>query len=113
MSLLSTRNIAFSRLLAQIIRLRAQFPNHPIKTIRLDNTSELSSQMFLYYCMSLDIDVQYLADYVHNHNGLAESFIKRMQLIVRPLLLKNQITFINMEACYFTRCKFNLLLSYN
>ena len=37
--LLSSRNIAFARLLTQIIRLRAQFPDHPIKTIRLDNAS--------------------------------------------------------------------------
>ncbi|KAL6327585.1 hypothetical protein AAG906_021876 [Vitis piasezkii] len=37
--LLSTRNIAFTRLLAQIIRLKAQFPDHPIKTICLDNAT--------------------------------------------------------------------------
>ena len=30
--LLSTRNVAFARLLAQIIRLRAQFSDYPIKT---------------------------------------------------------------------------------
>ena len=35
--LLSTRNLAFARLLAQIIRLRAQFPDYSIKIIRLDN----------------------------------------------------------------------------
>ena len=57
--LLSTRNVAFARLLAQIIRLRAQFPDHPIKTIRLDNAGEFSSQAFLNYCMSIGIDVQY------------------------------------------------------
>ena len=47
--LLSTRNTAFARLLAQIIRLKAQFPYHPIKTIRLDNAGEFSSQTFLDY----------------------------------------------------------------
>lgn len=30
-SLLSTRNVAFECLLAQIIKLRAQFPDNPIK----------------------------------------------------------------------------------
>ena len=35
--LLSTRNVAFARLLAQIIKLRAYFSDYPIKTIRLDN----------------------------------------------------------------------------
>ena len=89
--LLSTRNVAFARLLAQIIRLRAQFPNHPIKTIRLDNAGEFSSQAFLNYCMSIGIDVQYPIAHVHTQNGLAESFIKRLQLIARPLLLKTKL----------------------
>ena len=40
---LSTRNVAFARLLAQIIRLKAQFLDHPIKTILLDNAGEFSS----------------------------------------------------------------------
>ena len=35
--LLSTRNLAFSKLLAQIIKLRAHFIDNLIKKIRLDN----------------------------------------------------------------------------
>ena len=89
--LLSTRNISFAKLVAQIIRLRAQFPNHPIKAIRLDNASEFSSQAFLDYCMSIGIVVQYSIAHVHTHNGLAESFIKRLQLIARPLLLNTKL----------------------
>ena len=81
--LLSTRNVAFARLLAQIIRLVAQFPNHPIKAIRLDNVSKFSSQVFLDYCMSIGIDVQYSIAHVHTQNGFVESFIKRLQLITR------------------------------
>ena len=38
--LLSSRNVSFSKLLAQIIQLRAQLPDHPIKKIRLDNAGE-------------------------------------------------------------------------
>lgn len=41
--LLSTRNIAFARLLTQIIKLRAHFPDYPIKSIRLDNEGEFAS----------------------------------------------------------------------
>ena len=63
--LLSTRNVSFAKLLAQIIRLKAQFPDHFIKTIRLDNAGELSSQAFLDYCMSIGIDVQYSIADVH------------------------------------------------
>ena len=38
----SARNVVFARLLAQIIQLKAQFPDHLIKTICLDNASEFS-----------------------------------------------------------------------
>ena len=55
--LIFTRNVSFARLLAQIIQLRAQFPDHPIKTIRLDNVGEFSSQAFIHYWMSIGIDV--------------------------------------------------------
>ncbi|WRX28465.1 Reverse transcriptase [Theobroma cacao] len=46
--LLSIRNLAFARLLAQIIRLRAHFSDYAIKTIRLDNagTKYFSSKNF-------------------------------------------------------------------
>ena len=89
--LLSSRNVVFAGLLAQIIQLITQFPDHPIKTIRLDNAGEFSSQAFLDYCMSIGIDVQHLIAHVHFQNWLAESFIKRLQLIVRPLLLKTKL----------------------
>ena len=48
--LLSTRNMAFMRLLAQIIRLGAQFPDYSIKKIHLDNASEYSSHAFDDHC---------------------------------------------------------------
>ena len=63
--LLSSRNVVFARLLAQIIRLITQFPDHPIKTIRLDNVGEFSSQAFLDYCMSISIYVQHPVAHVH------------------------------------------------
>ena len=87
--LLSSRNVAFARLLAQIIRLRTQFPDHPIKTIHLDNVGEFSSQAFLDYYMSIGIDVKHHVAHVHFQNGLTEFFIK--QLIARPLLLKTKL----------------------
>ena len=89
--LLSSRNVVFAILLAQIIRLKSQFPDHPIKTICLDNAGEFSSQTFLDYCMSIGIDAQHPVAHVHSQNGLAESFIKRLQLIARPLLLKTKL----------------------
>ena len=90
--LFSTRNTTFARLLAQIIRLKAQFPNHLIKTIRLDNASEFFSQTFLDYYMSVGIDVEYPIAHTHTQNGLAESIIKHLQLIARPLLLRTKLS---------------------
>ena len=70
--LLSSRNVAFVKLLIQIIRLQAQFPDYPIKPIRLDNADEFSSQAFDYFCMSLRITIEHHVAHVHIHNGLAE-----------------------------------------
>jgi len=89
--LLSTRNIAFARLLAQIIRLRAQFSDYTIKKIRLDNAGEFTSQAFYDYCTSIGIIVEHPVAHTHTQNGLAESFIKRLKLIARPLLMKTKL----------------------
>ena len=89
--LLSTRNVAFARLLAQIIKLRAHFSDYPIKTIRLDNVGEITSQTFNNFCRSIRIKVQHSVAHVHTQNGLAESLIKRLQLIARPLLMKTKL----------------------
>ena len=89
--LLSTRNQAFARLLAQIIRLRVHFPDYLIKSIRLDNAGEFTSQAFNDYCMSIGIIVEHPVAYVHTQNDLAESFIKRLQLIARPLLMRTKL----------------------
>ena len=67
-SLLSTRNLTFARLLAQLIRLRAQFLDYPRKTILLDNASEFTSQHFNDYCMIVGIDVEHLVSHVLKEN---------------------------------------------
>ena len=79
--LLSSRNVAFVRLLAQIIRLQVHFSNYPIKKIRLNNASEFICKSFDDYCMSVEIEVEQPIAHAHTQNGLAEAFIKRLQLI--------------------------------
>ena len=64
-----TRNIAFSRLLAQIIKLRTRFPDYPMKSIRLDNTSEFTSQTFTDYCMLVRINIKHPVSHTHTQNG--------------------------------------------
>jgi hypothetical protein len=84
--LLSTRNHAFGKIIAQVIKLKAEHPEHQIQSIRMDNAAEFFSRAFNDYCMALAIKVQHSVPYVHTQNGLAESLIKRIKLIARPLL---------------------------
>ena len=89
--LLSTRNVAFSKLFAQIIRLQAHFLDYPIKKICLDNAGEFISKAFDDYCMSVGIEVEHPLAHVHSQNGSAEAFIKRLQLIAQPLLMRTKL----------------------
>ena len=41
--------------------------------------------------MSLGIEVQYPVAHTHTQNGLAESFIKHLQWIARPLLIRTKL----------------------
>jgi transposase InsO family protein len=86
--LLSTRNHTFARFIAQIIKLRPYYLDNPIKSIMMDNAAEFFSKAFNDYCMALGINVEHSVPYVHTQNGLAESLIKRVKLIARPLLQK-------------------------
>ena len=89
--LLFTRNVIFARLLAQIIKLRTHFPEYSIKSIRMDNANEFTFKSFDVYCASLGIEVDHLALHVHTQNGLAESMIKRVQIITQTLLLRTKL----------------------
>jgi transposase InsO family protein len=84
--LLSTHNYAFAKFFTQVIRLKMNYPEYRIKSILMDNTAEFSSRAFNDYCMAQGIEVQHSVPYVHTQNGLAESLIKRIKLIARPLL---------------------------
>ena len=56
-SLLSTHNHVFTRLIAQVIKLKAHHPKHSIKSIRMDNAAEFSSHAFNDYCMAQGIEL--------------------------------------------------------
>jgi hypothetical protein len=93
--LLSTRNHAFARFIAQIIKLRAIHTEYAIKTVKMDNGVEFTSHAFNDYCMALGINVErsvpYVhttVPYVHTQNGLVKSLIKRIKLIATPSVLK-------------------------
>ena len=88
---LSTRNVTFSKLLAQVIKLRAHHPDYLIKYIRLDNAGEFTSKFFYYYCVSVGVKVECLVPYVDTQKGLVEAFIKRLQMIARSLVIRTKL----------------------
>ena len=104
-SLLTTRNMAFPKLLAMLIRFRTHFPDKPIKTLRMDNAKEFRSHAFEDYCTATGIELTYSVPYEHSQNGLAEAFIKKIQLITRPLLLH-----AHLPASMWSMLSFTLLL---
>ena len=85
-SMLSTRNMAFPKLLAMILKIRAHYPDANIKTLRMDNAGKFRSQTFEDYCVASGITLTYVVPYEHSQNGLAKAYIKKIQLVVRPLL---------------------------
>jgi hypothetical protein len=86
MCLLLIRNHAFAKIMTQVIRLKASFPKNRIESIWLDNAVQFSSWALNDYCTAQGIQVQHYVPYVHTHNGLAKSLIKRIKLSAGPLL---------------------------
>jgi hypothetical protein len=72
--------------MTQVIRLKANYLEYRLQSVRLDNATKLSSRVFNDYYMARGIEVQHSVPYVHIQNGFVESLIKRIKLIVRPLL---------------------------
>ena len=87
LSLLSTRNLIFPKLLAMLLKLRTHYPDVAMKALRVDNTANFRSHLFEDYCIVSGINLTYLVLYEHNQNGLAEAYIKKLQMVARPLLL--------------------------
>jgi hypothetical protein len=108
--LLSTRNHAFVKIMTQVIRLKAHYPEHKIQKIRLDNAAEFSSRAFNDYCMAQRIHIEHYVPYVHTQNGLAESLIKRIKLIARPLLHEcNLLLLVGVMPFYTLLILFNFV----
>jgi hypothetical protein len=84
--LVSTRKHAFNKFMTEVTRLKANYPEYRLQSIRLNNAVELSSRIFNDYCMAQGIEMQHSMPYVHKQNGLVESLIKRIKLIAISLL---------------------------
>jgi hypothetical protein len=68
--LLLIRNHAFVKFMTQVIRLKANYLEYRLQSVRLNNAVEFSSYVFNNYCMAQGIEVQYLVTYVHTQNDL-------------------------------------------
>jgi hypothetical protein len=55
--LLSARNHAFAKFMTQVIRLKVNYPEYRIKSIRMYNAVEFSSRAFNDYCMAQGIKI--------------------------------------------------------
>jgi hypothetical protein len=55
--LLLTRNHAFTKFMMQVIRLKTNYPEYRLQSVRLDNAAEFSSRTFNDYCMAQEIEV--------------------------------------------------------
>lgn len=50
-----------------------------------------TSHAFNNYCMSIGLKVEHPIDHTHIQNSLAQSFIKCIQLIARPFLMRTKL----------------------
>jgi len=88
--LLSARNRAFPRIAAKIINLHTQYPEYNIRRIRIDNAGEFTSPLFRTFLASIGIHLELSTPYVPSQNP-AESLVKRIQLVARPILLASNL----------------------
>ena len=70
-----------------LIKFKIHHLDFSIKILRMDNAKEFRSQHFEDYCLATSTELTYSIPYEHLENGLAEAFIKKIQLISQPLLI--------------------------
>ena len=58
-SLLSSRNVVFAKVLVMLIKFRTHHPDFPVMTLRMDNAKEFRSQHFEDYCLATGISLTY------------------------------------------------------
>ena len=86
-TLLTTRNLIFPRILAILLRYINHFSNHHVKFLKMNDVLEFKFLALEDNCTASGINLTYSFSYERFQNGLAEAFIKKLQLIFRPLFL--------------------------
>ena len=65
LTLLSTRNLIFPKILAMLLRFWTHFPDQPVRNLRVDNAKEFRSHHFKDYCVASGITLTYSVPYEH------------------------------------------------
>jgi hypothetical protein len=85
--LLSSKDLVMAQVVKFIIRMKVQYPENSIKSIRFDNAAEFVSATMKTFLAAQGIEHETCVDYAHSQNGSAEAHIKRVQQVARTLLM--------------------------
>ncbi|KAM1878038.1 hypothetical protein ACFX14_040074 [Malus domestica] len=58
------------------------------------NAGEFTSKTFDDYCMSIGVEVEHHVPHVHTQNGLAEAFIKCLEMIAQSLVIRTKLLIV-------------------
>lgn len=90
---LSTKNMVFPKIFTMLLKFQTHYLDCLVKTLRMDNAKEFISQQFEDNCVTSGISMSYSVPYEHSQCSLAKVFIKKIQLITRPLLIQTKLHF--------------------
>jgi hypothetical protein len=85
--LLATKDVVQAQVVKFVIKMRNQYPDRQIRSIRFDNAAEFVSATMKKFLDSLGIAHETCVPYAHSQNGSAEAHIKRLQQVARTLLM--------------------------
>ena len=105
--LLSTRNHAFAKIIAQIIKLQANYPEHRIQSIRMDNAAEFTSRAFNDYCLALGA----LSSICPYSKWFSRITYKEDKAYCKTNVDELQVTNHVLRSCSLTRCRSNSIAS--
>jgi hypothetical protein len=82
--LLSSKDMVMAQVVKFIIRMKVQYPEKRIKSIRFDNATEFVTSTMKTFLAAQAIENE---SYAHSQNGSAEVHIKRVQQVARTLIM--------------------------
>ena len=90
-ALLKSRNQAYGQIILLLFKFQAVYPHNRTQTIRIDGAAEFRSSTFKDFTDAVGIGVEYSPPYVHEYNGVAEAYNKKLMRVTRGLLLQTSL----------------------